>query len=212
MEKIGAIKEKAKKFFSPYYIYCLIIVMINSALISMQWGLIYYGLIAFQFAGQYLLMQFLMTLSVLLGFFISAPIAVGVKSFFLNLVRGEAEMKDILSPFKKAYDRVIVIMFLRKIKIFLWSFLLVVPGIYKAYEYAMIPYIMAEEPAVSSKEAFKRSKKLMEGNRLNLFKLQISFIGWYVLASIPIFAGFMFLSPYVQTANAVFYEQIKKGC
>ena len=113
-------------------------------------------------------------------------------------------MKDIVSPFKKAYDRVIIVLFLRNIKVVLWSVLLIVPGIYKAYEYAMVPYILADNPNISNKEAFECSKKMMSGNRMNLFKLQFSFAGWYILASIPLFAGFMFLSPYTETATALF--------
>ena len=204
------IKENAKNIFSPYYIYCLMIVMINVALSGLQWGLVSYGFIAFRLAGQQLLFEFFMTISVLLGFFITMPTEVGVNSFFLNLTRGEAEIKDIISPFKKAYDRVLIVLFLRNIKVLLWSVLLIIPGIYKAYEYAMVPYILAEDSNISNKEAFERSKKMMSGNRMNLFKLQFSFIGWYILAAIPLFAGNMFLSPYTQTATALFYEEVKE--
>ena len=203
------IKENAKSVFLPYYIYCLMIVMINVALSGLQWGLVSYGFIAFRLAGQQLLLEFLMTISVLLGFFVTVPMSVGVKSFFLNLTRGEAEMKDIVSPFKKAYDRVVIVLFLRNVKVLLWSALLIVPGIYKAYEYAMVPYFLAEDSNISNKEAFERSKKMMSGNRMNLFKLQLSFIGWYILAAIPFFAGFMFLAPYTQTATALFYEELR---
>lgn len=209
MTKETEIKEKSKTIFLPYYIYCLIIVMISFALAGLRWGMISYGFIAFRLAGQQLLFEFLMTISVLIGFFITMPLSVGVKSFFLNLTRGEAELKDIVSPFKKSYDRVVIVLFLRNIKVILWSVLLIVPGIYKAYEYAMVPYILADNPNVSNKEAFERSKKMMSGNRINLFKLQFSFAGWYILASIPLFAGFMFLSPYTQTATALFYENVK---
>ena len=211
MKEAKKIKENAKNIFSPYYIYCLIIVMIFFALRGIQWGLVSYGFVAFKMAGQQLLLEFLMTVSVILGFFITTPIEVGVKRFFLKLVRDEAEMKDILFPFKKSYDRVLIVLFLRNVKIVLWSALLIVPGIYKAYEYAMVPYILVEKPSVSNREAFEISKRMMHGNRWKLFKLQLSFAGWYVLATIPLFAGFMFLSPYTQTAEALFYEEIKKN-
>lgn len=210
MKEAKKIKENAKNIFSPYYMYCLIIVMILVAVRGIQWGMLSYGFVAFKIGGQQLLLEFLMTLSVVLSFFVTTPMEVGVKNFFVNLVRGEAEMKDIFSPFKKSYDRVLIVLFLKNIRIVLWSALLIVPGIYKAYEYAMIPYILVDKPDISNREAFVLSKKMMHGNRLKLFKLQLSFAGWYVLASIPLFAGFMFLSPYTHTAEALFYEEIKE--
>ena len=73
----------------------------------------------------------------------------------------------------------------------------------------MLPYIIADEPNISNKEAFARSKKIMTGNRMKLFKLQISFIGWYILSAITLSIGFVFLAPYTHTAEALFYEQIK---
>ncbi|MBE7040007.1 MAG: DUF975 family protein [Ruminococcaceae bacterium] len=209
MEKIAALKEEAKKIFLPFYIYCLIIIMINYAVTSLQQGLISYGIAAFKLPGQYMMLQFVIIISFLIGFFIVIPMEVGVKGFFLNLTRGEAEIKDIVSPFKKAYDRAVIILFLRNIKVILWSVLLIVPGIYKLYEYAMLPYIIADEPNISNKEAFARSKKIMTGNRMKLFKLQISFIGWYILSAITLSIGFVFLAPYTHTAEALFYEQIK---
>ena len=201
MKEAKKIKEKAKNIFSPYYIYCLIIVMIFVAVRGIQWGMLSYGFVAFKMAGQQLLFEFLMTVSVMLGFFVTTPMEVGVKSFFLNLTRSEAEMNS--------YDRVLIVLFLRNVKIVLWSVLLIVPGIYQAYEYAMIPYILADKPDVSNREAFEISKKIMHGNRWKLFKLQLSFVGWYILAAIPLLAGFMFLSPYTQTVEALFYEEIK---
>ena len=119
-------------------------------------------------------------------------------------------MKDIVAPFKDAYDRAVIIIFLRNVKILLWSVLLIVPGIMKAYEYAMIPYIVAEEPDIKNQPAFERSKKLMKGNKINLFKLQLKFIGLYIIALIPLGAGLMFLAPYTNTAYALFYEEVKK--
>jgi len=210
MKKISELKQEAKKVFLPFYIYCLLIVMINFAVTGLQQGLISYGLGAFKLSGQYMMLQFVIIISFLIGFFIAIPMEVGVKYFFLNLTRGEAEIKDIVFPFKKAYDRAVIILFLRNIRIILWSFILIVPGIYKAYEYAMLPYIIADEPNISNREAFVRSKKMMTGNRMKLFKLQISFIGWYILSAITFSVGFAFLAPYTHTAEALFYEQIKE--
>ena len=211
MKDAMAIKNEAKNIYSPYYIYCLVIVMIHFALIGLQWSLMGGGVVSLTMKRNLTSMEFFMVLSVAIGFFIVTPMEVGVKKFFLKLTRTEAEMKDIVAPFKDAYDRAVIIMFLRNIKIILWSALLIVPGIMKAYEYAMIPYIVAEEPDIKNQAAFERSKKLMKGNKMNLFKLQLKFLGLYIIAILPLGAGLMFLAPYTNTAYALFYEEVKKN-
>lgn len=209
MKEPNIIRSEARKAFSPYYIYCLIIVMIHFIVIGMQGALTSGGMIVLRLTGNALMMQTLIILSAVAGFFIATPMEVGVKFFFLNLIKGEAEMNNIISPFKNSYDRAVIIIFMRNLLIILWSVLLIVPGIIKAYEYAMVPYIVAQKPDILRKEAFDRSKKLMAGNKMNLFKLQISFLGWYILALIPLGAGLMFLAPYTNTAYALFYEELK---
>ena len=52
-----------------------------------------------------------------------------------------------------------------------------IPGIIKAYEYAIIPYILADDAEISSKDAIKKAKKMMKGNKWRLFK---SLSKWYV--------------------------------
>lgn len=209
--KICDIKKEAKKIFLPYYMYCLIIILIYHAVsgIASSFGAL--GILLSTMSGKASSMQIFMTVSLTISLFAAVPLNVGLKRFFLNLTHGEAEMKDILAHFKKGYDRAVGIMFMRILKILLWSVVFVVPGIYKAYEYAMIPYIIAENPTIQTSEAFKASKRLMNGNKMKLFKLQLSFLGWYILAAIPLFAGMFFLSPYTNTATALFYENIKNN-
>lgn len=211
MKEPNIIRREARKIFSPYYIYCLIIIMVYFIVMGLQGALTTGALITHKMTGNYLVTQTLILLSSVVVFFIAMPMEIGVKLFFLNLTRSEAEMGNLVSPFKNSYDKAVTIIFMRNLKILLWSLLLIVPGIIKAYEYAMIPYIVADEPDIQRKEAFIRSKKLMEGNKVNLLKLQISFIGWYIAALLPLGAGFMFLAPYTNTAYALFYEELKKN-
>ena len=74
-------------------------------------------------------------------------------------------------------------MFLRDLFTALWSLLLVVPGIVKHYEYLMVPYIIAENPAMDYKEAFQISKQMMDGEKMEAFIMDLSFLGWYLLTS-----------------------------
>lgn len=72
----------------------------------------------------------------------------------------------------------------------------------------MVPYILAEEPTISSKEALARSKQMMCGNRWRLFCLEISFIGWIMLAILTLGVGTIWLNPYMSATRAAFYREL----
>lgn len=90
----------------------------------------------------------------------------------------------------------------------LWSLLLIIPGIAASYSYAMAPYIPMEDPDCSGSESLKRSKELMQGHRAELFFLDLSFIGWELLAILTLGVGFLWLNPYVYAARAAFYRNL----
>jgi len=96
------------------------------------------------------------------------------------------------------------------LKVIAWSLLFVIPGIVAAYRYSMATYIMAENPGMQATEAIERSKALMDGRKGDLFCLDLSFIGWAILASITFGIGYLWLIPYIYTAYAAFYETLKK--
>lgn len=100
-------------------------------------------------------------------------------------------------------------MILSTIYIFLWTLLLVIPGIIKSYSYALTPYILVEHPEMSANEAIEESMRLMDGHKFDLFYLQLSFIGWAILSILSLGLGFFWLIPYQMTAQAAFYRDIK---
>lgn len=100
-------------------------------------------------------------------------------------------------------------MVLSTIYIFLWTLLLIIPGIIKSYSYALTPYILVEHPEMSANEAIKESMRLMDGHKFDLFYLQLSFIGWAILSILSLGLGFFWLIPYQMTAQAAFYRDIK---
>ncbi|MDO4493049.1 MAG: DUF975 family protein [Clostridia bacterium] len=91
---------------------------------------------------------------------------------------------------------------------FLWSLLLVVPGIIAALRYSMATYIMAEHPEIGIREAVDRSKRMMHGNKWRLFKLYLSFVGWFLLSALTCGVGFVFLAPYIRASEAAFYLEV----
>ena len=92
---------------------------------------------------------------------------------------------------------------------FLWSLLLIIPGIIKHYSYAMTPYILKEEPEMKNNAAIEKSMVMMDGNKMKLFMLDLSFIGWAILCIFTFGIGFLFLQPYVAISRAAFYEDLK---
>lgn len=96
-----------------------------------------------------------LVLKILVGF----NIEVGQARFFLNGFEGESNIGDTFTVFYKGeYGNIFKVQLLKTVKIFLWSLLLVIPGIIKSYEYSMIPYILAENPDMNHEEVFRRSK------------------------------------------------------
>ena len=100
-------------------------------------------------------------------------------------------------------------MFLKDLYIFLWSLLFIIPGIVKSYEYRFIPYILAENPNISVDEAFKLSKSMTDNQKGDIFILDLSFFGWYLLGMLTII-GTVFVTPYHEATNAQLYFKIKE--
>ena len=92
---------------------------------------------------------------------------------------------------------------------FLWSLLFVIPGIVKGYSYALTPYILIDDPQISIRDAVRKSQRMMSGQKFNLFYLQLSFIGWWILSILTGGIGFLWLIPYYTTSMAVFYRNLR---
>ncbi|MGN1301657.1 MAG: DUF975 family protein [Clostridia bacterium] len=82
--------------------------------------------------------------------------------------------------------------------------------IVKSYYYELTYMIAAENPEMSSKDVVLRSKELMQNNRLKLFCLEFSFIGWAILAVLSLGIGMLWLAPYMQFAKISFYKNLIK--
>jgi len=147
----------------------------------------------------------------LFNIFVGNALIVGGKRFFTqNAYSQDARFGDVGYVFSSGkWGNVSLIMFLRGLYISLWSLLLVIPGIIKSYEYRMVPYILAENPSTSSKEAFAISKRLMNGQKFNSFVLDLSFILWNLLTLVP-FVGLLYVNPYVNQTEAELYIKLKE--
>ena len=107
------------------------------------------------------------------------------------------------------FVRVFLTLLLQRIYIFLWMLLLIVPGIIKAFSYAMTPYILRDRPDLEYNGAIELSMAMMRGHKADLFWLYLSFIGWFLLCILTLGIGSFWLGPYVQSTIANFYEEVK---
>ena len=141
------------------------------------------------------------------------PLIYGFYIVFLGTVRNQTEPKieGLFEGFKVNYGKIIGTMFLMEIYVALWSLLLVIPGIIKMYSYAMTPYILKDEPELGADAVITKSMAMMRGNKMKLFLLDLSFIGWALLAIITCGIGFLWLSPYMVSARAAFYLDLKNA-
>ena len=141
-------------------------------------------------------------------FVIGGPVALGYSRFKLHRFDGqEAQMSDVFSAFDRFLDGLWM-----RVRLFLqilgWSLLFIIPGIIAAYRYALVPYLMAENPELSVGDAIERSKQLMIGRKWKLFCLQLSFIGWMLLCGLTLGIASLWISPYMEMAETAFYRNL----
>ena len=152
-----------------------------------------------------------MGLYYLLLFFVVMPLSVGfINALRKLLVEGDnAVAGNMYNIATKNYWHKVWGMFLMYLFIVLWSLLLIIPGIIKAFSYSMTQFILEENPELSANEAIDHSRAMMKGHKFDLFWLLLSFIGWGILCIFTFGIGYIWLTPYVNTSVAAFYEDVK---
>ena len=146
----------------------------------------------------------------ILSIVVGLPISWGLYIMFYQLYR-DRKLPSLDSLFIGFQDfgRILGTMLLANVYTFLWTLLLIVPGVIKACSYAMTPYILREHPELSYNAAIEKSMAMMEGHKMKFFLLCLSFIGWAILCMLTLGIGYLFLMPYMYTSMAAFYEDLK---
>ena len=139
--------------------------------------------------------------------FVGNLLKMGGYRFFILNQTAQPGIGTLLDGFRSGhYVNIVLTMFLRDLFTTLWSLLLVVPGIVKHYEYLMVPYIIAENPEMDYKEAFQISKQMMDGEKMEAFIMDLSFLGWYLLSAVTCgLLAIFYVNPYVQASFAEMY-------
>ncbi len=150
------------------------------------------------------------SLTIVLSVFIILPLDYGVKVTFLEYVRTDADMKmDSMFAGFKDYGRVLSTGLLMTIYVTLWTLLLIIPGIIKYISYSQVYFIMKDNPEIKNNEAIELSMAMMDGHKMELFLLSLSFIGWILFGIITFGFGLLWIVPYMCTTMAHFYEYVK---
>ena len=149
-----------------------------------------------------------MLLSALLSL-LELILSAGFTIFILNTVNGtEASLWNLLDGFS-SFFRIIWLSILSSVFVFLWSLLLIVPGIIAVYKYRLALYLLLENPNMRAIDCLRESKRLMRGHKWQLFVLDLSFIGWFILCGIPYVgtAVRVWTAPFYRTSCVLFYKQ-----
>ena len=121
----------------------------------------------------------------LLALLLSPALMLGCNRYFLSLLGGrDSGVREGLLGRMRIWPKALWLYVQMGVRIFLWSLLLVVPGVLAAIRYSMAPYFMAQDPSISASEAIEKSKHAMKEMKLAYFSLIISFIGWSLLANV----------------------------
>ena len=140
-----------------------------------------------------------------------AVVGVGFSLFVMNSVRrSQPAIGNLLDGFGM-FPRVLFLILLQIVFIFLWSLLLVIPGIIAAYRYSFAVYVMIDHPEMSAMDCLRESKRLTTGYKRQLFLLDLSFIFWFLLTMIPVvgYIAQVYVTPYMESARVLYYEQIR---
>lgn len=145
----------------------------------------------------------------LAAFIIGGVLQMGYAKFLLNQHdKKETSFHDLFSMFDY-FGTGFAQSFLRGLYETLWSLLFIIPGIIKSYSYSMTPFILAENPDLTASQAINLSQDMMDGHKADLFLLDLSFIGWSLLAALTLNLGNIALNPYKNAARAAFYRQLQ---
>lgn len=224
------LKERAKSCLKQYYWMALLVSVVASMLGAGQSGGVnfsfqsqsnqdtqYNGAIdhADYIAILLLLLSIcivIFVIGIVIQSFLGNVVRVGLCSYFMESrkTKTDAGFTRLFYGFNSGnYLNIVKVMFLQNLFIFLWSLLLIIPGIIKSYQYAMVPYILADNPALDYVTVLNRSKSMMEGHKFELFVLGLSFIGWRLLGIMLCCIGIIFVLPYQNATFTEFYEELK---
>ena len=142
---------------------------------------------------------------------VMAVVFAGFVLFLMNTVRRTGACFGNLLDGFGMFGRIILLNILTNLFVMLWSLLFVIPGIIAAYRYRMALYLLLDHPEMSVMQCIRQSKQMMKGHKGELFVMDLSFLGWAILESIPVFgyAVQVWTTPYISMSYVLYYEALR---
>lgn len=160
----------------------------------------------------WVLAMFMSLVSIAVSLLVVNIITMGTMTWFHRSIKTEGlKMEEMFWTFKEDYGGNVLMMFLISLYTALWSMLFVIPGIVKGYSYSLAIYIKSENPNIPASTAIELSKRMTNGHKMDLFVLDMSFIGWGILSAFTLnILGILYVMPYQYASKAFAYEEIKE--
>lgn len=147
-----------------------------------------------------------------LSLIVGGPLVLGQYNYFLKVNRSKenevTEVTEVFSGIDRLSESILAYIFFT-LQIMLWTLLFIIPGIIKSYSLSLTFIILADNPEMSGSDALKRSAEMMHGHKMELFKLHLSFIGWYLLMFVTFGFAAFYIQPHITLSTVEFYEQLK---
>ena len=144
------------------------------------------------------------------GILVTPVLQVGHARYLTANRSGDPGLSTLFSGFGGGrYWNTVGVMFWMNLRVFLWSLLLIVPGIIKSYQYRFVPFLLAENPALGAARALEISRQMTDGEKLNIFVLDLSFFGWHLLGALLLGIGSLFVAPYPAATEAELYAALR---
>ena len=142
------------------------------------------------------------------GAILAPAFAISIVMIYLALIKGDIpKVRDIFKGFN-LFGKALWLFIIMQFFIFLWSLLFIIPGIIKGIAYSMAPYILAENPEMTARDALNKSKEITQGHKGDLFVLALSFIGWILLTIVTFGLASIYVVPYIQATYANTYKKL----
>lgn len=152
-----------------------------------------------------------MAAGILFSIIAGLPLRAGCAVYALHNREDRAEPADLVSAFRQGYFHKLAVMFVFQGLVILWSLLLIIPGVIFAYHYRLVPYLLADDPEIGVRDALKKSKEMMDGQKKAAFLLDLSTFGWVLLSTLTAgVAGIFWTKPYLEQIGAELYAALKK--
>ena len=187
--KTNARSQLGNNIFNRQWLTLLLILLISNLIISASTSIV-------PGVGQLLLMGIL---------------NYGIARVTITTVRRGTDFNiaDLFCAINEKWSDALILGLLQSLFTFLWSLLFIIPGIVKSYSYSLASFIQQDSENKNWEYCLNKSIQMMRGNKMQLFLLDLSFIGWYILGALCFGIGVLFVQPYHQMARANFYEALK---